>query len=80
MGHQTHYTDTKALSLDFGLGNFQSVNIADADSTYSSVPNDMTIAGLPAADSVLHMQKDCLTLPKTVDISDAQFCYQLRAA
>ena len=72
-GHQTHYTDTKAL-LDFGFTNFQSVNIADADSTYSSVPNDMTIAGLPAADlSVLHMQKDCyVTLPKTADISDAQ--------
>ena len=72
-GHQTHYTDTKAL-LDFGFANFQSVNIADADSTYSSVPNDMTIAGLPAADlSVLHMQKDCyVTLPKTADISDAQ--------
>ena len=32
-GHQTHYTDTKAL-LDFGFANFQSVNIADADSTY----------------------------------------------
>ena len=41
-GHQTHYTDTKAL-LDFGFANFQSVNIADADSTYSSVSNDMTI-------------------------------------
>ena len=72
-GHQTHYSDTKAL-LDFGFSNFQSVNIAETDGTYSSVPNDMTIAGLPAADlSVLHMQKDCyVTLPKTADISDAQ--------
>ena len=72
-GHQTHYSDTKAL-LDFGFANFQSVNIADADSTYSSVSNDMTIAGLPAADlSVLHMQKDCyVTLPRTADISEAQ--------
>lgn len=72
-GHQTHYSDTKAL-LDFGFSNFQSVNIADADSTYSSVANDMTIAGLPAADlSVLQMQKDCyVTLPKTANISDAQ--------
>ncbi len=72
-GHQTHYSDTKAL-LDFGFANFQSVNIADADSTYSAVSNDMTIAGLPAADlSVLHMQKDCyVTLPKTADISEAQ--------
>lgn len=72
-GHQTHYTDTKAL-LDFGFSNFQSVNIADADGTYSAVSNDMTIAGLPAADlSVLYMQKDCyVTLPKTADISEAQ--------
>ena len=72
-GHQTHYSDTKVL-LDFGFSNFQSVNIAEADGTYSSVSNDMTIAGLPAADlSVLHMQKDCyVTLPKTADISDAQ--------
>ncbi len=72
-GHQTHYSDTKTL-LDFGFSNFQSVNIADADSTYSAVSNDMTIAGLPAADlSVLQMQKDCyVTLPKTADISDAQ--------
>ena len=31
-GHQTHYSDTKAL-LDFGFSNFQSVNIADADGT-----------------------------------------------
>lgn len=72
-GHQTHYSDTKAL-LDFGFANFQSVNIADTDSTYSSVSNDMTIAGLPAADlSVLQMQKNCyVTLPKTANISDAQ--------
>lgn len=72
-GHQTHYSDTKAL-LDFGFSNFKSVNIAETDGTYSSVSNDMTIAGLPAADlSVLHMQKDCyVTLPKTADISDAQ--------
>lgn len=72
-GHLTHYTDTKAL-LDFGFSNFQTVNIADSDDTYSSISNDMTIAGLPATDlSVLHMQKDCyVTLPKTADISEAQ--------
>lgn len=72
-GHLTHYTDTKAL-LDFGFSNFQTVNIADSDSTYSSISNDMTIAGLPATDlSVLHMQKDCyVTLPKNADISEAQ--------
>lgn len=59
--------------LDFGFANFQSVNIADADSTYSSVSNDMTIAGLPAADLQYAYAKDCyVTLPKTADISDAQ--------
>ena len=38
-GHQTHYSDTKAL-LDFGFSNFQSVNIAEADGTYSSDISD----------------------------------------
>lgn len=71
-GHQTHYSDTKAL-LDFGFNNFRSVNVADWDTTYSSITNDMTIAGLPTTDlSILHMQKDCrITLPNSADFSDA---------
>jgi len=71
-GHQTHYVDTKAL-LDFGFRNFQSLNVADYDTTYTSISNDMTIAGLPTADlSVLHVQDDChITLPKGADFSDA---------
>ncbi len=71
-GHQTHYTDTKSL-LDFGFANFRSVNVADVDTTYSSVTNDMTIAGLPTTDlSILHMQADCrITLPVTADFADA---------
>ena len=44
-GHQTQYTDTKAL-LDFGFQNFQTVSAGDYDTTYQSVTNDMTIAGL----------------------------------
>lgn len=70
-GHQTHYTDTKAL-LDFGFSNFQSLKAAEFDKTYSSVSNDMTIAGLPATDfSVLALQKDCrISLPNKADIND----------
>lgn len=72
-GHQTHYIDTKAM-LDFGFANFRSVNIADLDTTYASISNDMTIAGLPTTDlSILHMQDNCrITLPSTADFSDAQ--------
>lgn len=71
-GHQTHYADTKSL-LDFGFANFRSVNAADVDTTYSSVTNDMTIAGLPTTDlSILHMQENCrITLPVSADFSDA---------
>lgn len=71
-GHQTHYTDTKSL-LDFGFANFRSVNVADVDTTYSSISNDMTIAGLPTTDlSILHVQDNCrVTLPESADFSDA---------
>lgn len=71
-GHQTHYTDTKTL-LDFGFRNFRSLNAADYDTTYSSVANDMTIAGLPTANlSVLHVKDDCrVTLPVDAALSDA---------
>lgn len=81
-GHQTHYTDTKAL-LDFGFRNFQSLNAADYDTTYSSVANDMTIAGLPTANlSVLHVKDDCrVTLPIDAAFSDAvsSISYELPA-
>lgn len=71
-GHQTHYTDTKAL-LDFGFGSFRSLNAADYDTTYSSIDNDMTIAGLPTTDlSVLRVKEDCkVTLPLNAAFSDA---------
>lgn len=71
-GHQTHYTDTKAL-LDFGFQNFKSLKVADYDRKYSSIENDMTIAGLPTTDlSILSVQKDrSITLPKNAEFSDA---------
>lgn len=81
-GHQTHYADTKAL-LDFGFQNFKSLKVSDYDRTYSSIENDMTIAGLPTTDlSILSIQKDrSITLPKSADFSDASssISYELSA-
>lgn len=69
-GHQTHYTDTKAL-LDFGFQNFVSVNASDVDTKYASVENDMTIAGLPTTDlSVLQLMSSKVTLPLNAEYSD----------
>lgn len=69
-GHQTHYSDTKKL-LEFGFNNFQSVTASDYDSTYTSVENDMTIAGLSASSlSDLQLDKTSkVTIPKTADFS-----------
>ena len=44
-GRQTHYSDTKAL-LDFGFENFKSVLIADQDSIYQEIENDLSIGGI----------------------------------
>ena len=72
-GHLTHYSDTKSL-LNFGFNNFQNLNISDNDTTYSSVENDMTIAGLPSGDlSKIVLEKgSSITLPKDADFSDAE--------
>lgn len=82
-GHQTHYTDTKAL-LDFGFSSFQSLKAAEIDTAHSSVANDMTIAGLPTTDlSVLSIQKDCrISLPKLADPADitSSISYELPPA
>lgn len=81
-GHQTHYTDTKAL-LDFGFSNFKSVDASRYDTTYSSIDNDMSIAGLPTTDlSVLSLQKNqMITLPNSAEITDAvsEISYDLPA-
>ena len=82
-GHQTHYSDTKTL-LDFGFANFYSVNVSSEDTTYSSLANDMTIAGLPAADlSILHLQDDNrITLPNNATFADttSSISYELPAS
>ncbi len=69
-GHQTHYSDTKRL-LDFGFQNFQSLIASDYDNTYTSIENDMTIAGLSASNlSGLMLDKTSrVTLPKNTDFS-----------
>lgn len=69
-GHQTHYKDTRKL-LDFGFQNFQSLVAADYDNTYTSVENDMTIAGLSASNlSGLMLDKNSrVILPKNTDFS-----------
>ncbi len=70
-GHQTHYTDTRAM-LNFGFQNFKSVNAADIGTAYTSMENDMTIAGLPTTDlSVLQLEESCkIVLPSSADYAD----------
>ena len=70
-GHRTHYTDTRTM-MNFGFRNFRSVDISDMDDTYTSIENDLTIAGLPTTNlSVISVQKDRrLSLPINGEFSD----------
>ncbi|MCB7321280.1 D-alanyl-D-alanine carboxypeptidase family protein [Lacrimispora sp. 210928-DFI.3.58] len=70
-GHQSHYTDTKAL-FDFGFGNFQSLKAADFETAYRSIENDMTIGGMMAQDSIsLKLDSEGrITIPKDADFTD----------
>ena len=43
-GHQTHYSDTKAL-FDFGFRNFKSVSVAGQDSVYQDIETIWPSAG-----------------------------------
>ncbi|MEY8339403.1 serine hydrolase [Lachnospiraceae bacterium 62-35] len=72
-GHRTHYQDTKKL-LDFGFNRFHNLNVSDNDTTYSSVENDMLIAGLPAGDlsRIVLERGSSITLPKEADFFDSQ--------
>ena len=71
-GHLTHYMDTKAM-LDFGFGNFQSLKISEFETTYTSLDNDMTIAGMTAKDTIsLDLDEDSrIVIPKSAGFSDA---------
>lgn len=70
-GHQTHYTDTKAL-FDFGFNHFKSVVIADRDSTYQKIEQDLSINGIVPGDTIqLSINKNSvITLPSEGDFSD----------
>lgn len=63
-GHQTHYSDTKTL-LNFGFENFRPIRIADKESTYKEIENDLTIAGIfPGTATRLSIDEDSsITLP-----------------
>ena len=70
-GHQTHYSDTKAL-LDYGFKNFKSVPVADQDSTYSKVADDLTISGIfsGSATRLTVNKNSAVTLPADGNFSD----------
>ena len=70
-GHQTHYSDTKPL-LDFGFENFKSVLIADEDSTYQKIEQDLAIGGISFRETT-KLSVDAtsaITLPKNGEFSD----------
>ena len=70
-GHQTHYSDTKAL-FDFGFRNFKSVSVAGQDSVYQDIENDLAIGGIHLCGSIrLSVGKNrAVTLPSEGDFSD----------
>lgn len=70
-GHQTHYSDTKTL-LDFGFEHFKSVLIADEDSTYQKIEQDLSIGGISFGETT-KLSVDAtsaITLPKSGEFSD----------
>lgn len=79
-GHQTHYQDTKTL-FDYGFRGFKTRPVSEYDHSYTSIENDMTIAGLTASPiSTLSLGKSCyITLPQTADFNDieTELNYQL---
>ena len=70
-GHQTHYSDTKAR-FDYGFKNFKSVPVADQDSTYSKVADDLTISGIfsGSATRLTVNKNSAVTLPADGSFSD----------
>lgn len=70
-GHQTHYSDTKAL-LDFGFSNFKALNISEYDTTYSGVEEDLNISSLsPGIPAALSMDSDSIiVLPQEAEFTD----------
>lgn len=81
-GHASHYVDTKAM-LNFGFKNFLTVSAADFDTDFTSVENDMVIAGLsPTGLSGLELEPNMkITIPKDAafDAVTSQLAYDLTA-
>ena len=61
-GHQTHYSDTKAL-FDFGFRNFKSVSVAGQDSVYQDIENDLAIGGIHLGGSIRFLLEKTAPLP-----------------
>lgn len=70
-GYQTHYSDTKNM-LDFGFENFKSVAIADKDSTYRKIEDDLSIGGIFPGETIKLTvnQNSKITLPADAEFSD----------
>lgn len=70
-GHQTHYTDTKAL-FDFGFENFQSIVVSEKDDTYQKLATDLRISGISSNESIkLSIDSaNTVTLPVNANFSD----------
>lgn len=79
-GYKSHYVDTKAL-LDFGFNNFQTLDISNYETKYTTLDNDMSIADLPTANlSILKLSPGYkITLPKFAEFGSVQsaITYQL---
>lgn len=72
-GHMTHYEDTERL-LDFGYDNFHSLPVTDYDTSAQAVQDDLSVMGLPVADTVALAVDDAsrVTLPKDVEFDAVQ--------
>ena len=81
-GHQTHYSDTKAM-LDFAYDNFHSLRIADYDTTYTAMQQDLQVLGMAVTDmTALAVDEDSrVTLPKEEEFASvtSALSYELPA-
>lgn len=67
----THYSDTRTL-FEFGFQNFKTIHIADNETTYTSLENDLSIAGLSTRTKPLLSlsETDTITIPKAAAFED----------
>lgn len=69
--HGTTYSDTKRM-LDFGFDNFRSVPLENNDTTWGTLSNNLTIAGLPTSSApALTVDPDSrIILPNSAEFSE----------